>query len=300
MGRVLSQPLLLRSLCSRCLSRCQKPLPAAQHRRPLHITAPAPLASPPPSPSPISLSDNSKPSSPRGATPSPAESIFSALSPNIPSLSPASRGGGESPTFLLGAARRPPTLPPMHKLHVYSTKHNTHITLSAPFPSSSTVARMAQKRRGSKSENESKAPTTTTPATAESSSLLSTTQEQPQSQSQPLAATGSGNTLVPTNTYPRISVSCGSIGFRKSHRGSYDAAYQLSSYVMARIQNEGLLAEMQLVEVVLRGFGRGREAFVKVLLGAEGRRVRGCVARVSDGTRVKFGGTRGKKPRRLG
>ncbi|KAL9607356.1 MAG: hypothetical protein Q9167_007722, partial [Letrouitia subvulpina] len=118
------------------------------------------------------------------------------------------------------------------------------------------------------------------------------------------SGSGSGNALAPApanaNTYPRISVSCGSIGFRKSHRGSYDAAYQLSSYVMSRIQNEGLLAEMRLVEVVFRGFGRGREAFVKVLLGAEGRRVRGCVARVSDGTRVKFGGTRGKKPRRLG
>lgn len=164
---------------------------------------------------------------------------------------------------------------------------------------------MAQKRKDSKSGSAAAATTTSSSiaaaaAATESSSSLSPTQEQSQS----LAASGSGSggapSLVSVNTYPRISVSCGSIGFRKSHRGSYDAAYQLSSYVMSRIQNEGLLAEMQFVEVVLRGFGKGREAFVKVLLGAEGRRVRGCVARVSDGTRVKFGGTRGKKPRRLG
>ena len=69
---------------------------------------------------------------------------------------------------------------------------------------------------------------------------------------------------------------------------------------MGRIQQQGLLAEMKMLEIIYRSYGPGREAFTKVLLGSEGRRVRGLVVRVKDGTRLKFGGTRSKKPRRLG
>ncbi|KAL8799727.1 MAG: hypothetical protein Q9182_005670 [Xanthomendoza sp. 2 TL-2023] len=126
-----------------------------------------------------------------------------------------------------------PPLPPPHHLHVYATKHNTHITLTNPVRD------------------------------------------------------------------PIFSVSCGTIGFRKAARGTYDAAYQLGAYVMGRIQQQGLLAQIQHLEVVLRDFGPGREAMSKILLGSEGRNVRGRVVRVCDSTRLKFGGTRSKKPRRL-
>ncbi|KAL8675716.1 MAG: hypothetical protein Q9224_007400, partial [Gallowayella concinna] len=127
-----------------------------------------------------------------------------------------------------------PQLPPAHHLHVYATKHNTHITLTNPVRD------------------------------------------------------------------PIISVSCGTIGFRKAARGTYDAAYQLGAYVMGRIQQQGLLAKIQHLELVLRDFGPGREAVSKILLGSEGRNLRGRVVRVRDCTRLKFGGTRSKKPRRLG
>ncbi|KAL8778578.1 MAG: hypothetical protein Q9213_007355 [Squamulea squamosa] len=127
-----------------------------------------------------------------------------------------------------------PLLPQPHHLHIYATKHNTHITLTAP------------------------------------------------------------------SRDPIISVSAGTIGFRKAARGTYDAAYQLGAYVMGRIQQQGLLAQIQHLEVVLRDFGPGREAVSKILLGSEGKNLRGRVVRVSDCTRLKFGGTRSKKPRRLG
>ncbi|KAI9876009.1 MAG: hypothetical protein M1830_007401 [Pleopsidium flavum] len=123
---------------------------------------------------------------------------------------------------------------PPHHLHVYATKHNTHITLTRP------------------------------------------------------------------SRDPILSVAAGNIGFRKAARGSYDAAYQLAAYVMARIQDRGLMSEIQKLEVVLRGFGAGREAVTKTLLGSEGRNLRGRVVRVTDATRLKFGGTRSPKPRRLG
>ncbi len=125
-------------------------------------------------------------------------------------------------------------LPQPHHLHIYATKHNTHITLTDP------------------------------------------------------------------SRDPIISVSAGTIGFRKAARGTYDAAYQLGAYVMGRIQQQGLLAQIQHLEVVLRDFGPGRDAVSKILLGSEGRNLRGRVVRVSDCTRLKFGGTRSKKPRRLG
>ena len=107
-------------------------------------------------------------------------------------------------------------------------------------------------------------------------------------------------TLTRPDRNPILSVSTGNLNFRKAQRGTYDAAYQLGKYVMERIQQQGLLKEIQSLEVVLRDFGPGREALTKVLLGSEGRGLRGRVVRVADASRVKFGGTRGEKPWRLG
>lgn len=130
-------------------------------------------------------------------------------------------------------------------------------------------------------------------------------------------------TLTRPNKEAIISLSAGNIGFRKAQRGSYDAAFQLAAYVMRSIQERGLLrapAPINLyghpqqaqdlaetveppithLEIVLRGFGPGREAVTKALLGSEGRLLRGRVVKVSDGTRLKFGGTRSQNPRRLG
>lgn len=54
------------------------------------------------------------------------------------------------------------------------------------------------------------------------------------------------------------------------------------------------------LEIVLRGFGEGREAFKQALMGIEGRNIRPKVCNVSDSTRIKFGGARSPNPRRLG
>lgn len=58
--------------------------------------------------------------------------------------------------------------------------------------------------------------------------------------------------------------------------------------------------EVKHLEVVLRGFGAGREAVMKALMGSEGRNLRGKIVAVADATRLKQGAPRGKKPRRLG
>ncbi|KAH6615241.1 mitochondrial ribosomal protein-like protein subunit S18 [Boeremia exigua] len=121
-----------------------------------------------------------------------------------------------------------------HKLTIYSTKHNTHLTFAKP------------------------------------------------------------------NRDALISVSCGNIGFRKAGRGTYDAGYQLAAFVMSRIRDKGLLPQIQKLELIYRGFGPGREAVTKAILGSEGKQIRPLIVRLSDSTRLKFGGVRGKKPRRLG
>ncbi len=79
-----------------------------------------------------------------------------------------------------------------------------------------------------------------------------------------------------------------------------DSAFQLASYVMGVLKSRGHIRDIQQLEVYLRGFGAGREAVTKALLGLEGAALRGKIVKVSDATRLKFGGTRSKKPRRLG
>ncbi|KAF1953393.1 translational machinery component [Byssothecium circinans] len=113
-------------------------------------------------------------------------------------------------------------------------------------------------------------------------------------------------TLTRPNRDPMISLSCGNIGFKKAGRGTYDSAYQLAAFVMARIQDKGFLVDhgeekgIKEIELVYRGFGPGREAVTKAILGSEGKNIRPLITRLSDSTRLKFGGTRSKKPRRLG
>ena len=129
----------------------------------------------------------------------------------------------------------PPALSkPPHHMHIFSTKHNTHITLTHP------------------------------------------------------------------NRDTIMSVACGNLGLKKSQRGSFDAAYQLASFTMNKITEQGLNLEIEKLEIILRGFGPGRDAVTKALMGQEGRGLREKVVRVTDATRLKFGGTRSPKPRRLG
>ncbi|KAI1358943.1 hypothetical protein F5Y08DRAFT_320772 [Xylaria arbuscula] len=97
-----------------------------------------------------------------------------------------------------------------------------------------------------------------------------------------------------------VSMSAGQIGFKKSKRGTYDAAYQLCAFVLDKLNQGGWHRKITALEVVLRGFGPGREAATKVLLGSEGRLLRPHIKKVSDSTRLKFGGTRSPRPKRLG
>lgn len=167
-------------------------------------------------------------------------------SPSISSLLERKRGPSSGPPAAdydsSSLLRTTPDIP--HRIHVYATKHNTHITLTQP----------------------------------------------------PKKDPNDASKMIDV----LLSLSSGNLGFKKAGRGSYDAGYQLAAFLLKQIQERGLLREIHNIEVVLRGFGAGREAVSKALLGHEGRLIRNKIVSVKDATRLKFGGSRSPKPRRLG
>jgi len=106
-------------------------------------------------------------------------------------------------------------------------------------------------------------------------------------------------TFTKPNRDAIVSVSAGNLGFRKSKRGSFDAAYQLTIHVLDKLNQGNWHSQIKKVEVVFRGFGMGRDAVTKILLGSEADKLKPKIVRVSDATRLKIGGTRSPNPRRL-
>ncbi|KAF9506966.1 hypothetical protein BS47DRAFT_1333567 [Hydnum rufescens UP504] len=96
-------------------------------------------------------------------------------------------------------------------------------------------------------------------------------------------------------------VSSGKLGFKKSQRAGYEAAYQCAIQVFQRVATERKRLELAPMRVNLffNGFGQGREAVFRALMAGEGAEVRSIVARVTDTTPIKIGGTRSKKRRVL-
>lgn len=106
-------------------------------------------------------------------------------------------------------------------------------------------------------------------------------------------------TCTRPNREPIISLSAGNLGFKKHRRGMFDSGYSLTKYVLDRLVYMGYASKINKLEVVLRGFGQGRDAAVKCLMSPEGQLLRDKIVRVADSTRLKFGGTRSPRKRRL-
>lgn len=95
----------------------------------------------------------------------------------------------------------------------------------------------------------------------------------------------------------KFHMSTGHLGFRKAARGEYEAAFQTSAKLFQILQQKKLLDRN--IEIVMRDFGKGRDAFISALNGKEGNMVRRNISRVSDATELKFGGVKAPRPRRL-
>ena len=112
---------------------------------------------------------------------------------------------------------------------------------------------------------------------------------------------------------PILSFSSGNLGFRKAQRSQWDTCYQVAGYTLRKMMEkqwrkggnksnspQQTMSDVSRLEVIVRGFGPGRDAFQKALLGPEGRLIKQKIVRVTDATRLKFGGCRSPNVRRLG
>lgn len=96
-----------------------------------------------------------------------------------------------------------------------------------------------------------------------------------------------------------LSQSTGYLGFRKAQRGEYEASFQLSSSIFKTINEKKLFNKCQNLEVIVRGFGKGRNAFFDALKGKEGNGIRDHITRLSDLTPIAFGGNKAPARRRI-
>lgn len=96
-----------------------------------------------------------------------------------------------------------------------------------------------------------------------------------------------------------LSQATGYLGFRKAQRGEYEASFQLSSHFFKTMADKGLLNDSGKLEIIVRGFGKGRRAFFDALKGKEGTVIRENITRLSDLTPIAFGGNRAPSRRRI-
>jgi len=106
--------------------------------------------------------------------------------------------------------------------------------------------------------------------------------------------------------------SCGTVGFKKGQRSSFEAATRASNQMFTMIEQLGrkerktkvgqrvIDPEPTEIELVLKGFGQGREAVFAALQTDAGKRVKNMIRRVTDATPIKIGGTRPRKRRNVG
>ncbi|KAF9222035.1 translational machinery component [Gyrodon lividus] len=91
----------------------------------------------------------------------------------------------------------------------------------------------------------------------------------------------------------------GSCGFKGANRKGYEAGYQCAVRAFKRL--EELIEEKGRISLSVHfaGFGKGRMAVESVFLTSEGEKIRPLVVEVEDRTKIKIGGTRSKKARRV-
>lgn len=95
----------------------------------------------------------------------------------------------------------------------------------------------------------------------------------------------------------KFHLSTGHLGFRKAARGEYEASFQTATKLFETLYQKKLLDKN--IEIVMRDFGKGRDAFISALNGKEGNLIRRHISRVADATELKFGGVKAPRPRRL-
>ncbi|GAA6059423.1 hypothetical protein JCM10212_003655 [Sporobolomyces blumeae] len=196
----------------------------------------------------LSSSPSTVEPTPKPVTPLPGSAVLPEAfrAAQQPSSTPSLRTSSAPSPYSPVGGRRGPRLSQPYKLHVYSTRNNTILTLS------------------------------TSPAGADAG---------PQDPHVPIAW-----------------VTAGSAGYKGAARGTYDAAVEVTLKMFQKVKDliePPVLAGGQKkkaagpapteLEVVWKGFGQGRDAVFRTLMGAEGDEIRSLVKRVTDATPLKIG-----------
>ncbi|CAI5760632.1 unnamed protein product [Candida verbasci] len=95
----------------------------------------------------------------------------------------------------------------------------------------------------------------------------------------------------------KYTISAGQLGFRKTQRQEYEAGFQVAAKMFKTIEEKQWIGPTDKIELILKNFGKGREAFKSALLGKEGYGIKNNITRISDATSIKFGGVRSKRTR---
>ncbi|KAI0824626.1 hypothetical protein BC628DRAFT_1518101 [Trametes gibbosa] len=95
-----------------------------------------------------------------------------------------------------------------------------------------------------------------------------------------------------------VTLSGGKLGFKKSNRNGYEAGYQCAVGIIGAMEKELARTDFEW-QLFLKGFGQGRDAILTAITTSVGANVKMRLARVTDRTPLKVGGTRGKKTRRI-
>lgn len=136
----------------------------------------------------------------------------------------------------------------------------------------------------------------------------------------------------------KVNLTTGVLGFRHTKQGEYEAGFQTAARMFALMEEKEYFKKNLAgpgggggggagfgngnsrynnnnrspfyqqnnfnnqnlgLEIVMSQFGKGREAFLNALNGAEGNKIRRHVTRVTDNTKIKFGGVRPPRARRV-
>ncbi len=95
----------------------------------------------------------------------------------------------------------------------------------------------------------------------------------------------------------KYHISSGHLGFRAKAKKGFDPAFQVSSRFFSVVEQRGYLGKN--IEIILCGNNYARRGFIAALLGKEGAKVKPWITRISDNTKIKFGGPRAKAYRRV-
>lgn len=88
-------------------------------------------------------------------------------------------------------------------------------------------------------------------------------------------------------------MTAGQQGFKGKKKRSPEAAFAATTALFKHMSEPGFLNEP--LEIVMHDFGPTRQVFQTVLFGKDGTRIRPYIKRLTDLTKIKFGGDRSRK-----